>query len=418
MNNLIERFKQVRRQSEELCKPLKTEDYVVQPVEFVSPPKWNIAHVTWFFEEFILKPYHRGYREYNPQFAYFFNSYYESVGKRTFRADRGNMTRPTVEEVYAYRKYVDESLIQFIDSQVSLSQQILDLIELGLNHEQQHQELLMTDLKYVLAHNPLFPPYLDTKPALHLNLEAKQNSRDAKHFVAEGLYTVGYEGKDFHFDNEKGVHKVWLPAYTIQKHLVTVMAYLEFMEAGAYQKFQYWLSAGWEWVKSQHIESPLYWHKIEGQWYHYTLYGLEKLDLNAPITHISFYEADAFARWAGMRLPTEFEWETACKQAHDFIPTEANFLEDKHLHPMASTSHHQFYGDVWEWTNSAYLPYPYYKQAEGAIGEYNGKFMINQMVLRGGSCVSPRSHIRATYRNFFHAHERWQFTGIRLAEYV
>jgi ergothioneine biosynthesis protein EgtB len=423
MNILVEsaplkaRFQSIRTQTEELCAPLKTEDYVVQPVDFVSPPKWNIAHVSWFFEEFILKPYHTGYQVFSNEFPYFFNSYYESVGKRTLRAQRGNMTRPTTEEAYQYRHYVDKHFLSFLDTNALISKSLYDLIALGLNHEQQHQELLMTDLKYILGHNPLFPAYLTTPRPIHPF--SKKIAPIQYLTIPEGLYEIGHQGDEFHFDNELGRHKVWLDSFRIADRLISNAEYLEFIEAGAYQKFQYWLSAGWEWVKTNQIESPLYWHNTAGVWWHYTLHGLEKVNLNAPVTHLSFYEADAFARWAGKRLPTEFEWETTCRQYGLDILPQSNFLETGFLQPQTATEGNlQFLGDVWEWTSSAYLPYPHYKQAAGAIGEYNGKFMINQMVLRGGSCVTPRSHIRATYRNFFHAHERWQFTGIRLAEYL
>jgi ergothioneine biosynthesis protein EgtB len=412
--NLIGRFQQVRNTSVELCKPLQLEDYVVQPVDFVSPPKWNLAHVSWFFETFVLKPYFTHYQEFNPEFGYFFNSYYESVGQRTLRAQRGNMTRPTTEEVYAYRKYVDEAMLSFLAQNPELPKTIYQIIDLGLHHEQQHQELLLTDLKYILGHNPLFPKY-----KIDLNSNSASNSKLDFLSIQAGVYEIGYQGSDFCFDNELGLHKVYLHPFKIANRLITNAEYLEFMEAGAYQKFQYWLGAGWDWVRQNQVKSPLYWHLIDNQWFNYTLSGLQKVNLDEPVTHISFFEADAFARWAGKRLPTEFEWEIACQQLEPSIPQMANLLEMNSLQPIPALKiNYQFYGDCWEWTNSAYLPYPYYKQAEGALGEYNGKFMINQMVLRGGSCVTPISHIRPTYRNFFHTHERWQFTGIRLAEHL
>ena len=414
--DLKQQFKQIRQTSIDLCKPLKIEDYVVQPVDFVSPPKWNLAHVSWFFETFILKPYKKDYQEYNTDYGYFFNSYYESVGKRVFRANRGNMTRPTTEDVYAYRQYIDEQMLDYFENAEGISDDILNIIELGLHHEQQHQELLVTDLKYVFAHNPLFPVYLDSKEN---NKFRENNISPAKYLpVEEGLYEIGHTGNGFCFDNEKGFHQCFLHAFQIADKPVNTEDYLEFMQFGGYDKFQYWLGAGWDWVQQNKIKSPLYWHKIDGEWYHYTLFGLEKINLKAPVSHVSFYEADAYARWKGKRLPTEFEWETACKIYNPSIPETSNFLEKENFQPMFSNQHNHMYGDVWEWTNSAYLPYPYYKQDTGALGEYNGKFMINQMVLRGGSCVTPLSHIRPSYRNFFHAHERWQFTGIRMAEYL
>jgi ergothioneine biosynthesis protein EgtB len=410
---LIQQYKNTRQASELLCKPLKVEDYVVQPAEFISPPKWNLAHVTWFFETFILKQHLPSYQEHNPQFAYFFNSYYESLGNRTFRAHRGNMTRPTTEEVYTYRSYVDKYMVEFLKT-TELTDEQVALVELGINHEQQHQELLLTDLKYILANNPLFPEYLpptcDTDSVHIPSLEFIE--------FPEDLHTIGYEGNDFHFDNEKGVHKHFLHSFRIANRLITNAEYMEFMAEGGYQNFAHWLSPAWEWVKNEQIEAPLYWHKIKDVWHQYTLQGLQRVNPDAPVTHISFYEADAYATWAGKRLATEFEWEVACKKLNPEIPQNAIFQETAHLAPQPETTIPCFYGNVWEWTNSAYLPYPYYQKAEGALGEYNGKFMINQMILRGGSCVTPLNHIRPTYRNFFHPHERWQFTGIRLAEYV
>ena len=414
---LAAHFEYVRNQTVELCKPLKTEDYVVQPSEFASPPKWNLAHVSWFFETFILKRYKKGYKLYDKDFAYFFNSYYETEGERTFRADRGNMSRPTTEEVYQYRDYVDQEMKAFLSNPDNLTDEVIPVLELGINHEQQHQELLFTDLKFTLGNNPLFPAYMETPRPAFPKVSANHLSNNFIEFEG-GLYTIGYQGDSFHFDNEKGIHQVYLHDFKVQDRLITNEEYLEFMEASGYQSFKNWLSPAWEWVKQEHIQSPLYWHKIDGEWYHYTLHGLEKINLKLPVTHISYYEADAFASWRGKRLATEFEWEIACQASSPQIPEQANFLETKYLHPMPETKFPNFYGNTWEWTSSAYLPYPFYKQAEGALGEYNGKFMINQMVLRGGSCVTPISHIRPTYRNFFYPNERWQFTGIRLAEHI
>jgi ergothioneine biosynthesis protein EgtB len=416
--SLLKSYKQVRQTSEKLCQPLKTEDYVVQPADFASPPKWNLAHTTWFFENFILLPYSTDYQLFSLDYGYFFNSYYESVGKRVLRPQRGNMSRPTTEEVYQYRHYVDDAMEAFLADYERFTPELQDLILLGINHEQQHQELLLTDLKYTLGNNPLFPAYQPSRYNFDSNLSRKRVNMSYAE-IAAGLYPIGYQGKGFCFDNEKGVHQVYLPAFRIRKSLITNAEYLEFMQAGGYQKFQYWLGEGWDWVRQNQIEAPMYWHFIDNQWFNYTLSGLRKIQLDEPVTHVSFYEAEAFARWAGKRLPTEFEWEVACEQLEPAPASMANLLETKQLQPMnALKINYQFYGDCWEWTNSAYLPYPYYQQAEGALGEYNGKFMINQMVLRGGSCVTPYSHIRASYRNFFHAPERWQFTGIRLAEYI
>lgn len=413
---LKDKYRSVRLKTLQLCEPLTTEDFVVQPVEFVSPPKWNLAHVTWFFETLILKAFDKNYREFNADYPYFFNSYYESLGKRVLRMERGNMTRPTTEEIYAYRKYVDEHFLHFLDKMPEIDKELFDLIELGLNHEQQHQELLLTDLKYILGHNPLFPVYLTANKDFSSN--GSGTKKESFIEIEEGIYQIGYEGEGFYFDNEKGAHQVFLHAYRLSEKLVSNAEYLEFMEAGGYKEFSYWLSAGWDWVKSHQIKAPMYWHCIEGQWQEFTLNGLQKVNMLAPVTHISLYEADAYARWKGKRLATEFEWEVACKKMQTSVPKEANFLENNNFHPSYAHRHSQMYGDVWEWTNSAYLPYPYFKQAKGAVGEYNGKFMMNQMVLRGGSCITPRDHIRSTYRNFFYPQERWQFTGIRLAEYV
>lgn len=416
-HSILQKFKAVRQKSLDLCSTLKTEDFVVQPAAFVSPPKWNLAHVTWFFETFVLEAYQKDYKIYDEDYAFFFNSYYNSVGKRVFRADRGNMTRPTTKEVMAYRDYVDEKMQAFLEANPELSADIQAVIELGLNHEQQHQELLLTDIKYVLAHNPLFPAFRERKQPDYPRPSDIHKKGKFDHFEG-GIYKIGYEGKSFHFDNEKGVHKVFLHDFKIMDRLITNAEYLEFMEDGGYQDFRHWLSSGWEWVKENNIDAPLYWHKIDGEWQQYSLYGLKKINPIAPITHVSYYEAVAFANWRGKRLPTEFEWEVACKKLNPQIPEGVNFLESEFLEPIPVHGQNQMYGDVWEWTGSAYLAYPYYQQAAGALGEYNGKFMCGQMVLRGGSCVTAISHIRPSYRNFFFPQERWQFTGIRLAEHI
>ncbi len=378
-----EAFHNVRKHSEHICAPLETEDYVPQPVAFVSPPKWHLAHSTWFFETFILKPQAPGYRVYDPDFNYLFNSYYNNVGERTLRTDRGNVTRPTIKAVYAYRRYVDEQMDVLLED---LSDpEILALVELGLHHEQQHQELLITDIKYILGHNPLFPVYREGQ-----NMVGDRNTETGFLTIPEGIYDIGHQGEGFCFDNELGRHKVYLHEFEIAKGLVTNGEYIEFMEAGGYQDFNLWLDEGWSWVNLNHISAPMYWHRIEGEWYYFTLNGLQKVDREAILSHISFFEAAAFAQWKGMRLPTEFEWEIA----------SANLD----------------WGQRWEWTNSAYLPYPGFSKAPGAVGEYNGKFMVNQMVLRGASVATSPGHARKTYRNFFHTHERWQYTGIRLAQ--
>jgi len=385
MMNLLEKYNAVRKHSEEICKPLKTEDYVVQPIVDVSPPKWHIGHTTWFFETFVVKPNLNDYVEFDPQYGYVFNSYYETAGARVIRTDRGNLSRPTVEDIYKFRKYVDEAMSRLL--QKNVSKELEELIILGLNHEQQHQELLATDIKYILGNNPLFPAYkneVDTNK----NSLVKEKTDFIK--INKGIYKIGFEGDDFCFDNELNRHEVLLQDFFISNNLVTNGEFMEFMNAGGYKNFNYWHSEGWEWVKTNQINAPLYWHSIEGEWYNYTLQGLQKVDVNDVLCHVSFFEAWAYASWKGMRLPTEFEWEVAAQQFD--------------------------WGLRWEWTESAYLPYPGFTKAPGAIGEYNGKFMVNQKVLRGASEVTPEGHSRITYRNFFPTNLRWQYTGIRLAQ--
>ncbi len=360
---------------------------MVQPVVDVSPPKWHIGHVTWFFETFVLKPNVKDYKEFNSQYNYVFNSYYENAGARVIRTDRGNLSRPTVEEIYKYRKHVDDAMNQFLQRPVE--KEVEEIIVLGFNHEQQHQELLLTDIKYILGNNPLFPAYkevIDSKPT------KKENSYLADDFIKmnEGIYEIGFEGEGFCFDNELKRHRVFLDDFSIAKNLVTNKEYLEFINAGGYKNFNYWHSDGWTWVKENHVEAPMYWHLIDGKWYNYTLEGLRQIEMGEPVCHISFYEAAAYASWKGMRLPTEFEWEAASGKFD--------------------------WGRRWEWTESAYLPYPGFSKAPGAIGEYNGKFMVNQKVLRGASDVTSPGHSRKTYRNFFQPNLRWQYTGIRLAQ--
>ncbi|WP_374948804.1 ergothioneine biosynthesis protein EgtB [Mucilaginibacter sp.] len=378
-------YKKVRRRTEEICSHLQTEDYVVQPIGDVSPPKWHIGHVTWFFETFVLKPYFMGYQEYNPDYNYVFNSYYETVGNRVIRTDRGNLSRPTVIEVYSYRKYVDDAMYNFLACG-ELSDDVKELMILGFNHEEQHQELLLTDIKYILGNNPLFPAYS------HEYVSPKADRVESNKFIkiAEGVYEVGFNGDGFCFDNELNRHKVYLNAFEISPNLVTNAEYLEFINSGGYHDFRHWHAAGWDWVNTNKVEAPMYWHYIEGEWFSYTYHGLQPVAAHEPVTHISYYEAYAYASWKGLRLPTEFEWETA---ANEFK-----------------------WGQRWEWTESAYLPYPGFAKAPGAIGEYNGKFMVGQKVLRGASEVTSPDHSRVTYRNFFQPELRWQFTGIRLAK--
>lgn len=377
-------FETVRKRSIYICAPLKTEDYVVQPIVDVSPPKWHLGHTTWFFETFLLKPHLPGYTEFDPDYNFVFNSYYESVGTRVVRTDRGNLSRPAVEDVMRYREYVDKAMHLLLDNPVS--KELETLIVLGLNHEEQHQELLYTDIKYILGHNPLLPAYDKSKAGVN---KIEEKNKDFL-IMPAGIYQIGHEGEGFCFDNELSRHSVYLQDYAISTQLVTNAEYLAFMEAGGYSDFRHWHAEGWDWVKTNQVKAPLYWHHLDGKWQHYTWQGLQPVTPETPVCHISYYEAAAYAAWKGMRLPTEFEWEAAA--------------------PKLS------WGQRWEWTESAYLPYPGFTKAPGAIGEYNGKFMISQMVLRGGSEVTPPNHSRITYRNFFHPSLRWQFTGIRLAK--
>jgi ergothioneine biosynthesis protein EgtB len=363
----------------------------------------------------LLEEFAEGYKVFHSDYSYVFNSYYETVGKRVLRTNRGNLTRPSVEEVFAYRKYVDEQLLEFLDKSTELVPQVGKILEIGLQHEQQHQELLLYDIKYILGNNPLFPAY-STNPK-EINEVLSSPSKFLS--VSEGNYQIGHEGNEFCYDNELGRHQVFLHDFEIANRLTTNGEYLEFIEAGGYEQFQHWYAEAWDWVNQEKRQSPMHWHKIENEWHCYTLNGLEKLNLSEPVSHITQYEAVAFAQWKGMRLPTEFEWEVACKIHQPSIPDAANFVDDQRLRPVSVKEDNlQFYGDLWEWTNSAYLPYPYFKTEAGALGEYNGKFMINQMVLRGGSYATPKDHIRPTYRNFFHPNLSWQFTGIRLARHA
>ncbi|WP_425234258.1 ergothioneine biosynthesis protein EgtB [Ulvibacterium sp.] len=382
-DSLLDFFLETRKYTETLCAPLEIEDYVVQPIVDVSPPKWHLGHSTWFFEEFILKPYAKDYQIFDDDFAFVFNSYYETVGKRVIRSDRGNLSRPSVEKVYAYRTYVTQAIKDLFEEHED--SKLYGLLEIGIHHEKQHQELLLTDIKYILGNNPLLPVY-------SAHLEEHKTAVHTKEWIPieEGIYEIGHNTNGFCYDNELGRHKVYLHPYQISNVLTTNSEYLEFMEAGGYKKFDLWHAEGWDWVNQNTIFAPLYWHKVDGEWHQYTLNGLQKVDLNAPVTHISYFEAFAFAQFKGCRLPTEFEWEVA----QECFP----------------------WGNRWEWTESAYLPYPNYQKADGALGEYNGKFMVNQKVLRGGSVATPKNHTRPTYRNFFHPQLRWQFTGLRLAK--
>jgi ergothioneine biosynthesis protein EgtB len=385
---LRKRFLEIRNKSEAICEPLATEDYVAQPIVDVSPPKWHLAHTTWFFETFLLKNYVTAYQEFNPKFGFLFNSYYQNVGDRVLRHERGNLTRPTVEEVYKFRAYVNEAMMHFFDNADQYPEEWMGIVELGLQHEQQHQELLWTDLKYILGQNPLRPKYAIKSPFKDEKIDVSLSMEFIK--IEKGNYEIGYKGDDFCFDNELKRHTVYLEAYEIANRVITNGEFLEFMEAGGYSDFNLWHYEAWWWLQEYKYNCPMYWKKIDGEWMNYPLTGLKKVNANDALKHISYYEAFAFAQWKGMRLPTEFEWEVA----HESLD----------------------YGLRWEWTESAYLAYPGYKKAPGAIGEYNGKFMVNQKVLRGGSVATSENHLRPTYRNFWHPNLRWQFTGIRLAQ--
>ncbi|NNE31238.1 MAG: ergothioneine biosynthesis protein EgtB [Winogradskyella sp.] len=377
-----DQFLKVRHKTEAICKSLKPEDTSIQPIEFVSPPKWHLAHTTWFFEQFVLTKYDVFYTVFHKDYAYYFNSYYENVGERVIRTNRGLMTRPTLNEILEYRDYVNKQLSEFISK--GITSDIAEVIKIGLQHEQQHQELLYYDIKYIFGHQPSFPT-LDT--SIHLSSETNKQEFLA---VPEGVYQIGHSTDEFCWDNELGCHKVYLQDFEISSRLVNNAEYIEFIDAGGYQDFNLWHAEGWDFIQSNQIEAPMYWHKVDERWMYYTLRGFKAVDNNLPVCHISFYEAFAFAQWKGMRLPTEFEWEVASEKVN--------------------------YGQLWEWTNSAYLPYPNYKKVEGALGEYNGKFMVNQMVLRGRSIATTDNTKRPTYRNFFHADMRWHFSGIRLVK--
>jgi ergothioneine biosynthesis protein EgtB len=384
--DLVEYYREVRSNTEKLCEPLEIEDYIPQPIVDVSPPKWNIAHTTWFFEEMILKNFVPDYEVFDPDFGFLFNSYYNSVGERTARDHRGDLSRPTVKRVFEFRKYIDEKMAELLSGHTAApNPQLDDLVILGLNHEQQHQELFLTDLKYTFGVNPLFPVYREG----YAPEEMAEHDGQSLIGVKGGTYEIGHAGEGFCFDNELARHKVNLNDFEISGKLITNLEFLEFVNDGGYHDHRLWHSDGWEWVNQNAVNAPLYWHHRDSEWFHFTLGGLRKLRLDAPVCHISYYEAAAFAEWREMRLPTEFEWEAASDKFD--------------------------WGLRWEWTNSAYLPYPGFQKAAGAVGEYNGKFMINQMVLRGASVATSEGHSRPTYRNFFEPSLRWQFTGIRLA---
>ncbi len=408
VSTLLDSYGKVRRATEALCAPLAPDDYVVQSMPDASPAKWHLAHTSWFFEEFVLQHFADDYRFQDESYRYLFNSYYEAAGPRLPRPDRGLLSRPTVEQTFVYRAQVDEQMSRLLAFHEE-SDALWRVVTLGLHHEQQHQELLLTDIKHAFARNPLRPAYART--AAGPRLEAPPLG-----FVElkGGLVEIGHDGRGFCFDNEQPCHRVWLAPFRIANRLITNEEFRGFIACGGYASPEHWLSDGWAVVQRERWDRPLYWS--ESLDHEFTLAGARELDPDAPVCHLSYFEADAFARWAGARLPTEFEWELAASE----LPVRGNFVEEGHLHPLPAppgggSLPQQMFGDAWEWTRSAYAPYPGYAPPAGALGEYNGKFMVSQLVLRGGSCLSPRSHIRATYRNFFPPWARWQMSGLRLA---
>ncbi len=407
--SLRDRLVATRALSAALAKPLSDEDQVVQVMDDASPTKWHLAHTTWFFEAFLLKRFLADYRVFDERFEYCFNSYYESVGARHPRPKRGLLTRPAAQEVRAYREFVDAALDRLFDT--ALTPEAAELIELGINHEQQHQELLLTDILSLFAAEPLKSAYRETAPGVAVGEAAALSWLP----FDGGIFELGHDGKGFAYDNEGPRHEGLIGPFKLANRCVTKAEWMEFIADGGYATPTLWLADGWNIVRGQDWGAPLYWEEAEGGAAQMSLNGYRPIDPAAPVTHVSYYEADAFARWAGYRLPTEFEWEMAAGS----VPLEGRTLGSGHLQPMAAgpgAGLKQMIGDVWEWTGSAYLPYPGFRAAPGAVGEYNGKFMCNQFVLRGGSCVTPEGHIRRTYRNFFYPHQRWQFTGLRLAQ--
>ncbi|HYD58489.1 MAG TPA: ergothioneine biosynthesis protein EgtB [Burkholderiales bacterium] len=405
----VARYRSIRGMTMGLARPLSAEDCAIQSMPDASPVKWHLAHTTWFFETFVLAAHRPDYRVFDAAYRTLFNSYYNGVGEQHPRADRGMLSRPSLDEVVRYRRYVDEAMLDLIGS--PLTEEAEDLIELGLHHEQQHQELILTDAKHLLSRNPLKPVYQKHWPLTVINAPQMQWID-----FDGGLREVGHAGAGFSFDNEGPRHRVWLEPFRIASHPVTNGEFMAFIADGGYRRPELWLAEGWDKVQANGWQAPLYWNQQDGEWRTFTLHGEVAVDPHTPVCHVSFYEADAYARWAEARLPTEAEWETAVNG----LALVGNFLEGGALHPLAlrdarpGEPAHAF-GDVWEWTRSDYAPYPGFRLAPGAVGEYNGKFMSNQYVLRGGSCATPRSHIRPTYRNFFPAGARWQFSGLRIA---
>jgi ergothioneine biosynthesis protein EgtB len=405
------RLEAVRSATVKLAAPLSAEDCALQSMPDASPVKWHLAHTTWFFETFVLERFVRGYRHFDPRYRVLFNSYYDTVGAQHPRSERGLLSRPTLAEVHAYRRYVEDHLAPLV-AQAADDAELASLLELGLQHEQQHQELILTDVKHLLSRNPLQPAYVERWPLTAVK------PRPARWIGFHGgMVAVGHHGAGFRFDNEEPRHQVFLTPFELASHPVTHGDFLAFVDDGGYARPELWLSLGRDVVRAERWTAPMYWERRDGRWTTFTLHGRVEIDPATPMTHVSYFEADAYARWAGARLPTEFEWEAAAAG----VAIDGNFQDNEALHPLAPRTDFphgrpgQLFGDVWEWTGSAYGPYPGFAAAPGAVGEYNGKFMCNQYVLRGGSCVTPRSHIRATYRNFFPPAARWQFSGVRLA---
>ena len=411
---LAQRYSDVRAFTEQLCEGLATEDYVVQSMSDVSPTKWHLAHTSWFFETFVIRPHLPSYTEIDATYAFLFNSYYVHAGERHCRAQRGYISRPTVAQVFEYRRHVDEAMRRLLDSaDEELVQTLEPLITIGLHHEQQHQELMVTDIKHVFSVNPLRPVYRERDVAPAADPGAMEWMR-----YEGGLSWQGHDGDGFAYDNESPRHQVFLQPFELANRLVTNGEYLRFMEDGGYNRPELWLSLGWATAQENQWSEPYYWEMREGEWWIFTLNGMRRVDPHEPVCHLSYFEADAYARWAGARLPTESEWELAASD----LWIAGNFAEQGAFHPLGARSSRgemrQMFGDAWEWTRSQYTPYPGYQAPPGALGEYNGKFMCNQFVLRGGSCATSRTHIRPTYRNFFPPDASWQFTAVRLARDV
>ncbi len=397
--NIVNKYLSIREKSLEICQNLEVEDFVVQPIEFVSPPKWHLAHTTWFFEEMILKKFKNNYKEFSSEFSLLFNSYYKSLGKHWLQGDRGQLSRPTVKTVFQYREHVNEEIVSLLNS--TLDKEVVDLINIGIHHEKQHQELLLMDIKYILGMNP-------SKPRLFKgNIKSIPSKLSNWLNFNHDIYEFGTSGEDFSYDNEGPRHKVYLNDFSINSHLISNGEYLEFMQDDGYKRSELWLSKGYNWISENNINSPLYWRYADSTWLEYTLYGEKEIDSNLPVTHISYHEAYAFAKWKECRLPSEYELELFFR-TQDFKDSKEDFF-----HPY-SLSDKTFQG--WNWTTSQYNAYPGYKELEGSLGEYNGKFMCDQFVLRGGCVVTPKQHLRHTYRNFYEANQRWMYSTIRLAK--